>query len=73
VPGRVGISGPGRPFQHASTVTCSVPTFNINNGAISDGTVKGGSGAFKGATGDLAANGLNKAGIRTAVNISYRK
>jgi hypothetical protein len=40
-------------------------------GAVTNGKVTGGTGAFKGATGTLKAKALNKAGTRHAVTITY--
>jgi hypothetical protein len=47
-------------------------TFHFNTGKLSNGKVTGGTGAFKGATGTIAARNLNSAGSRTAVTITYR-
>jgi len=42
-------------------------------GVVSHGTVTGGSGSFKGATGTFTVKSLNKAGTRHAVSITYSK
>jgi hypothetical protein len=44
---------------------------NLVTGAVFDGKVTGGTGAFKGATGTITAKNLNAAGTRTAVKIVY--
>jgi hypothetical protein len=44
---------------------------SFKTGAVTDGKVTGGTGAFKGATGTIKARNLNKAGTRTAVTITY--
>jgi len=46
-------------------------TANIQTGAITNGKVTGGTGAFKGVTGTIKAKNLNKQGTRTAVTITY--
>ena len=46
-------------------------TDNLKTGAITNGKVSGGTGAFAGATGTIKAKNLNKAGTRTAVTIAY--
>ena len=46
-------------------------TLNFKTGAVTDGKVTGGTGAFKGATGTIKAKNLNQAGTRTAVTITY--
>jgi hypothetical protein len=46
-------------------------TANLKTGAITNGKVTGGTGAFAGATGTIKAKNLNKAGTRTAVTITY--
>jgi hypothetical protein len=46
-------------------------TVNIKTGAITNGKVTGGTGAFKGATGTIQAKALNKAGTKHAVTITY--
>jgi hypothetical protein len=46
-------------------------TVSIKTGAITNGKVTGGTGAFKGATGTIKAKALNKAGTRHAVTITY--
>jgi hypothetical protein len=46
-------------------------TDNLKTGAITNGKVSGGTGAFAGATGTIKAKNLNKAGTRTAVTITY--
>jgi hypothetical protein len=46
-------------------------TANFKTGAITNGKVTGGTGAFAGATGTIKAKNLNKAGTRTAVTITY--
>jgi hypothetical protein len=49
-------------------------TFRVNmTGAITDGKVTGGTGAFKGAMGTITAKDLNAAGTRTAVVVTYHK
>jgi hypothetical protein len=48
--------------------------YGVANGSdnpVTRGTVTGGTGAFKGATGTLYAKSLNAAGTRTAVTIRY--
>jgi hypothetical protein len=52
-------------------LTHSVRADNLS-GAVSNGKVTGGTGAFKGATGTITAKNLNKAGTRTAVKVTYR-
>lgn len=42
-------------------------------GVVSNGKVTGGTGSFKGATGKFTVKGLNKAGTRHAVTITYSK
>jgi hypothetical protein len=42
-------------------------------GVVSNGKVTGGTGLFKGATGKFTVKGLNKAGTRHAVTITYNK
>jgi hypothetical protein len=44
---------------------------SFKTGAVTDGKVTGGTGAFKGATGTIKAKNLNQAGTRTAVTITY--
>jgi hypothetical protein len=46
-------------------------TVNFKTGAITNGKVTGGSGAFARATGTIKAKNLNAAGTRTAVTITY--
>jgi hypothetical protein len=46
-------------------------TYNVKTGAITNGKVTGGTGAFTGATGTIKAKNLNKSGTRTAVTITY--
>jgi hypothetical protein len=48
-------------------------TFKLNfkTGAITNGKVTGGTGAFKGAKGTIAAKSLNAKGTRTAVTVKY--
>jgi hypothetical protein len=48
-------------------------TFNINfkTGAVTNGKVTGGTGAFKGATGTITVKALNTAGTKHAVTITY--
>jgi hypothetical protein len=46
-------------------------TVNFKTGAITNGKVTGGTGAFAGATGTIKAKNLNAAGTRTAVTITY--
>jgi len=48
-------------------------TFSLNmvTGAVTDGKVTGGTGAFKGAAGTITAKNENAAGTRTAVTITY--
>ena len=46
-------------------------TVNFKTGAITNGKVTGGTGAFAGATGTIKAKNLNKAGTRTAVTVTY--
>jgi hypothetical protein len=47
-------------------------TFNVNkSGAVTNGKVTGGTGAFKSATGTITAKALNKAGTKHAVTITY--
>jgi hypothetical protein len=45
---------------------------NFKTGAITNGKVTGGTGAFARATGTIKAKNLNAAGTRTAVTITYR-
>ena len=46
-------------------------TVSNKTGAVTNGKVTGGTGAFKGATGTLKAKALNKTGTRHAVTIIY--
>ena len=46
-------------------------TVNFKTGAISNGKVTGGTGAFKGASGTITAKNLNAKGTRTAVTVKY--
>jgi hypothetical protein len=46
-------------------------TINFKTGAITNGKVTGGTGAFAGATGTIKAKNLNPAGTRAAVTITY--
>ena len=46
-------------------------TLKFSNNPVQTGTVTGGTGAFKGATGTITAKDLNKSGTRTAVTITY--
>ena len=46
-------------------------TVSNKTGAVTNGKVTGGTGAFKGATGTIKAKALNKAGTRHAVTITY--
>ena len=47
-------------------------TFNVTkSGAVTNGKVTGGTGAFKGATGTITAKSLNASGTRHAVTITY--
>ena len=46
-------------------------TVTFKTGALSNGKVTGGTGAFKGVTGTIKAKNLNKQGTRTAVTITY--
>jgi hypothetical protein len=46
-------------------------TVNFKTGAVTDGKVTGGTGAFAGATGTFKAKPLNKAGSKYAVTITY--
>ena len=46
-------------------------TVSNKTGAVTNGKVTGGTGAFKGATGTIKAKALNKAGTRHAVTIIY--
>jgi hypothetical protein len=46
-------------------------TVNFKTGAITNGKVTGGTGAFARATGTIKAKNLNAAGTRTAVTITY--
>ena len=48
-------------------------TANFKTGAITNGKVTGGTGAFAGATGTIKAKNLNAAGTRTAVTITYSR
>jgi hypothetical protein len=45
---------------------------NLKTGAITNGKVTGGTGAFKGATGTIKAVAVNKAGTKHAVTVTYR-
>jgi hypothetical protein len=47
-------------------------TLKFTNGPVTHGRVTGGTGRFKGATGTITGQGLNKSGTRTAVTITYR-
>ena len=42
-----------------------------SNGPVTHGTVTGGTGAFKGATGTITAKALDQTGTRIAVTITY--
>jgi len=42
-----------------------------SDGPLTHGTVTGGTGTFKGATGTIAAKALNQTGTRVAVTITY--
>ena len=46
-------------------------TVSIKTGAITNGKVTGGTGAFKGATGTITAKSLNTSGTKHAVTITY--
>ena len=46
-------------------------TLNLKTGAVTNGKVTGGTGAFKGATGTIKAKALNKAGTKHAVTVTY--
>lgn len=46
-------------------------TVSIKTGAVTNGKVTGGTGAFKGATGTIKVKTLNKAATRHAVVITY--
>jgi hypothetical protein len=46
-------------------------TLKFSSGPVTRGTVTGGTGIFKGATGTITGKSLNKAGTRTAVTITY--
>jgi hypothetical protein len=48
-------------------------TFNVNfkTGAVTNGKMTGGTGAFKGATGTITAKSLNASGTKHAVTITY--
>ena len=46
-------------------------SFNLKTGAVTNGKVTGGTGAFVGATGTIKAKALNKTGTRHAVTITY--
>jgi hypothetical protein len=46
-------------------------TVNFKTGAVTDGKVTGGTGAFAGATGTIKTKNLNPAGTRTAITITY--
>ena len=46
-------------------------TVTFKTGALSNGKVTGGTGAFKGVSGTIKAKNLNKQGTRTAVTITY--
>jgi hypothetical protein len=46
-------------------------TVSNKTGAVTNGKVTGGTGAFKGATGTIKAKALNKAGTKHAVTITY--
>ena len=48
-------------------------TANFKTGAITNGKVTGGTGAYAGATGTIKAKNLNAAGTRTAVTITYHR
>jgi hypothetical protein len=44
----------------------------FSNGPVTHGTVTGGTGIFKGATGTIVGKDLNKKGTRTAVTVTYK-
>jgi hypothetical protein len=44
---------------------------NASSNPVSHGTITGGTGIFKGASGTLLAKNLNNAGTKTAVTITY--
>ena len=46
-------------------------TLDFTRKPVTDGTVTGGTGKFKGAAGTIIARNLNKSGTRTAVTITY--
>ncbi len=46
-------------------------TVSNKTGAVTNGKVTGGTGAFKGATGTIKAKALNKTGTKHAVTITY--
>jgi len=46
-------------------------TLKFTNNPVQTGTVTGGTGAFKGATGTITAKDLNKSGTRAAITITY--
>jgi hypothetical protein len=46
-------------------------TVSLKTGAVTNGKVTGGTGAFKGATGTIKATALNKSGTKHAVTITY--
>ncbi len=46
-------------------------TLKFTKGPVTHGTVTGGTGKFKGATGTITGKNLNKKGTRTAVTIVY--
>lgn len=46
-------------------------TLHFTQGPVTHGTVTGGTGTFKAATGTITARNLNKSGTRTAVTITY--
>ena len=46
-------------------------TLKFSNNPVQTGTVTGGTGSFKGATGTITAKDLNKSGTRAAITITY--
>jgi hypothetical protein len=46
-------------------------TLTFTSSPVTHGTVTGGTGAFRGATGTIVGKALNQSGTRTAVTITY--
>ena len=73
------INGTLDPMTHTATGRVALSTrggllygkLRFSNGPITHGTVTGGTGRFKGATGTILGKSLNKSGTRTAVVVHW--